>query len=332
MIHYQSTPGKLWSIILAGTDRDATSSLIQRWLGHPKPKQYCTFVGNRSMFQHTWDRATVLSQPLHTVTLIAGAHHQEALPQLESRSGGIVVLEPRNAGAVAGMYLSLAYVRAKDPYATVVVYPADHFVYPEHAFLAAVQRAVWVAEWLPDRLVVLGASPAGLEPDYAWLIPGETLDGSKQYRIRAVEAVLERPTSAEADDALAQGALWSTSVMAAKAETLWQLGWHRCPELMARFERLHSAIGAQEEDYVLDDIYFNMPPCDLTSDVLRPLSGHLAVVEINGALWSDWGTPERITHTLRRIGRQPAFPLTCLSGPFVPLPQTVSEGDVWANL
>ena len=47
----------LWSIILAGGDGERTRPFIQEWLGVAVPKQYCTFVGTRSMLQHTWDRA-----------------------------------------------------------------------------------------------------------------------------------------------------------------------------------------------------------------------------------------------------------------------------------
>ncbi|MCP9461542.1 MAG: hypothetical protein NNA24_05830 [Nitrospira sp.] len=35
-------------------------------------------------------------------------------------------------------------------------------------------------------------------------------------------------------------------------------------------------------------------------------------------LWSDWGRPERIAETLRRINGQPAFPSHCLDRPFSP--------------
>ena len=49
--------GNVWSIVLAGGDGERTKEFIRRWLGYEKPKQYCTFVGSRSMFQHTLDRA-----------------------------------------------------------------------------------------------------------------------------------------------------------------------------------------------------------------------------------------------------------------------------------
>jgi hypothetical protein len=40
--------GNLWSIALAGGDGVRTQEFIRHWLGHEKPKQYCTFVGSRS--------------------------------------------------------------------------------------------------------------------------------------------------------------------------------------------------------------------------------------------------------------------------------------------
>jgi mannose-1-phosphate guanylyltransferase len=54
-------PGNLWSIVLAGGDGVRTKTFIRTWLGHEKPKQYCVFVGSRSMFQHTLDRAARLT-------------------------------------------------------------------------------------------------------------------------------------------------------------------------------------------------------------------------------------------------------------------------------
>ena len=53
---------RLWSIILAGGEDSRVGSLIRCWLGRPKPKQYCTFGGTRSLLQHTVDRAAKLSE------------------------------------------------------------------------------------------------------------------------------------------------------------------------------------------------------------------------------------------------------------------------------
>lgn len=318
-------PNRTWSIVLAGGDEGGIRAFVQRWLGHSRPKQYCAFVGRRSPFQHTLDRAATLCPRERIVTVIAREHRWDAGPQFDGRTGGTVLMQPRNRDTAADLYLPLTYIRARDPQATVVVYPSDHFVYPEHRFLDAIQQAVRTAERLPDRVVLLGVSPDRLELDYGWIMPGERLDGTPTYQSKAVEGILEKPTAAQADAALAGGALWNTGALAAQGETLWQLGRQCFPALMACFERLSPAIGTPQEAHILEEIYHEMPAYSFSSGVLQRVPDRAVVIEMSGVLWSDWGKPERITHTLRRIGQQPAFPLDCLSHPFVPISPAVAE-------
>ena len=54
------TADQLWSIILAGGDGVRTKEFIWQMVGCENPKQYCTFVDSRPMFQHTLDRAARL--------------------------------------------------------------------------------------------------------------------------------------------------------------------------------------------------------------------------------------------------------------------------------
>jgi mannose-1-phosphate guanylyltransferase len=266
------------------------------------------------------------------VTVMPREHRPEAWSQLEGRAVGTVLFQPKNRNTAAEIFLSLTYIRARDPHAIVVIYPSDHFVYPEERFIDLVQRAARTAEWLPDRLIYLGVSPDRLELDYGWIMPGEKLDGSPKYQIRAVDSFLEEPTVAQADAALAKGALWNTSVLAAKATLLWELGWQCFPDIMPHFERLSRSIGTPEEVRTLDEIYGDMPAHNFASELLRQVPDQAAVIEMSGVLWSNWGKPERIAHTLRQIGRQPAFPLACLSRPFVPISPVGSENGVLADM
>ncbi len=321
-----------WSIVMAGSEAECVPPFILRWLGHSRPKQYCTFVGTRSPFQHTLDRAARLSRPEHIVTVIPREHRPEAWSQLEGRAVGTVLFHPKNRDTAAGIFLSLTYIRARDPQAIVVIYPSDHFVYPEERFLELVQRAAWTAEWLPDRLVFLGGSPDGLELEYGWIIPGEKLDGSPKYQIRAVDSFLPQPSAAQADAALTRGALWNSSVVVAKAALLWELGWKCFPAIMPHFERLSHSIGTPQEVRTLDEIYRDMPAHHFSSELLQRVPDQAAVIEMSGVLWSSWGKPERIVHTLRQIGRQPAFPLTCLNRPFAPISQVSSDNSVLAEI
>ena len=310
----------LWSIVLAGGEGTRVGYFVQRWLGRQRPKQFCTFVGTRSMLQHTLDRAARLAPVERSVLVVARAHRQETMTQLDGRGVGTVLFQPANRDTAAGVFLPLTYVRAREPRATVVIYPSDHFVYPEDKFLDTVREAVLAAERLHDRIVLLGVAPDRLELDYGWILPGQRLVHSGTKRVQTVLKFLEKPTAQQADDALSNNALWNTMVMAAKVETLWELGQQCFPELMERFERLGRAIGTSKEAQVLEAIYQTMPAKNFSSDLLQQVPDRVAVTELTNALWSDWGRPERIVEALRRIDRTPAFPLEALSSPFAPIP------------
>lgn len=301
-----------WSIVLAGGEGERVRPLVERWLGSHKPKQYCTFVGRRSMFQHTLDRIAALTLPERTVTIVAREHRHEVWRQLDGRQTGMVLFQPQNRNTAAGILLPLTYIRASDPQATVTIFPSDHFVHPESRFLEAVERAIWTAEWMPDRLVLMGARPEDLELEYGWIQPGHTLAYANGYRVRTVHEFLEKPDAPRARKAMASGAIWNTLVLAAKLDTLWKLAWRCLPDLMPYFERIGQVLGTAEEGLTIEKAYQRMPMRNFSSDFLERVAHSVSTIELSGAIWSDWGNPNRIAATLERIGMAPHFPLDCL--------------------
>ena len=311
-----------WSIILAGGEGERVRPLIQQWLGHHKPKQYCTFVGHRSMFQRTLDRADRISLPEHRVTVIARSHKMEAERQFGNRPVGILVEQPSNRDTAAGVFLPLSFVRARDPEATVVIYPSDHFIYPENRFVEIVRNALEAVEKRPGRMVLLGARPTSLELEYGWIklgLPQMVLDGCP---LRTVEAFYEKPNVALAKSAMDAGSLWNTFIVVAKVDLLWELGWRYVPAIMQPFERMLTAIDTMKEKSVLRSIYEFLPSLNFASDLLAYATSDLDVIEMKDVLWCDWGKPERIVETLRCIGKEPSFPTDLLQ----------SHGNVAAKL
>ena len=140
-------------------------------------------MGGRSLFQHTHDRAARLCDADHITTLVARATGVK--PGRHWTGGwGTVLLQPHHRETAAEVFLSLTHVKARDPLATVVIYPSDHFVYPEHRFLDWAKRA---------RLVHKEGSPLLLQAF-------GLLNGSSLARARVVIAMHEGTTPVTASE------------------------------------------------------------------------------------------------------------------------------------
>ncbi|MEO8325674.1 MAG: hypothetical protein ABI618_07475, partial [Nitrospirota bacterium] len=219
-----------------------------------------------------------------------------------------MILEPSYCGTGPGTFLPLTYVRAWDPNATVVIFPSDHFVFPENRFLETVQRAISGSRILQDRILLMGVRPTHLELDYGWMNVGGVLGWSGGSCVRQVDSFIEPLDHVQALNAMAKGALWNTSVIVGEVSTIWKLGWHYLPVIMERFERLGNAIGSIHEGRMLRQLYQKMPILDFSSELLHRVPERLGIMEFEDVLWSDWEGSDRIRNTLKVLGKEPAFP------------------------
>ncbi|MEO6992936.1 MAG: sugar phosphate nucleotidyltransferase [Lacunisphaera sp.] len=307
----------VWSVVLAGGEGERLRPLMERWWGAHRPKQYCTFVGRRSMLQHTLDRAEKLSGAGRRLVVVAGHHEPFFADGPDASLAGAVIAQPQNCGTAAGIFLPLTYIGRQDPDATVVILPSDHFIFPEENFIATLHRAVRAAQQLPDKLVLLGARPDNPETEYGWIKSGGLVADIDGHPVRAVAGFREKPEAHVARELLEAGALWNTFVIAAKWRTLWQLGRECFPFLMTSLDHFAAHLGAATEADVMKSVYDQLPVEDFSARLLQRRPEASVVMELQGVTWSDWGNEERIVEALRRIGKAPLFPtlhpfeLTC---------------------
>lgn len=309
-----------WGIVLSGGSGRRMQPLINDWLGENRPKQYCTFTGSRSMFQHTLDRACSVVRPENILTIIGGGHRQYLAGALSGRLPGRLIEQPTDAGTAPGVFLPATYALLNDPDATLVLFPSDHFVHPEAAFCQLARRAADLAESHRDRVVLVGAVPDSPETDYGWIGPaagGKGMSaGASALGAMHVNTFLEKPGAAEARMFWDEGYLWNTMVIAVRAKTLWELGRRHLPEMVSRFDALLMVLrGIREgifdpkcEPVVLERLYEHLAPADFSGDLLQHAADRCMLLPMRGMDWSDWGRPERVAETLARLGRQPLFP------------------------
>jgi len=312
----KSTASDVWSIILAGGNGCRMQPFIKQWVGRDIPKQYCSFVGERSLFQHTLERADQFTHQEQTITVISRDHKAFAFPQMAAYSGGAVLMQPRNCDTGPGVFFPLTYLKLLATDATVVIFPSDHFVYPGHRLLHLLSYAVQIINQQPGQLILVGVRPDTPEKEYGWIQPGSLIKKGGPGRLYRVQSFIEKPTESHAKDLMGSGGLWNTMILAGRLTTFWNLGWIFLPQIMQKFRALQAFIGSQWEHSMLEHIYRNMPVCNLSRGLLQKIPEHLTVLEMSNVLWSDWGQPTRIVETLQAIGKPPNFVSDDLNGFF----------------
>ena len=319
-----------WAVLLAGGEGQRMRPFVERWLGESRPKQYCSFYGERSMLEDTARRAAGLVAPDHILTVIGRGHsrflREGALP-------GRIIEQPESLGTGPGVFLAATYIFAEDPEALVIVLPSDHFVQHASRFTEHANSACEVAERFPDKLVLLGAMPDSAEPDYGWIEPGPGSGSEARASGHAFQDVLsfhEKPSPTEANNFFSSGYLWNTMIIAAQIRALWLLGQRCMPAMMGQFETLRRVLRAIREGRVdgshellaLTHIYRNLTSADFSQKLLELVPEQIMVSPMEDVGWSDWGKPSRIIASLDLFGRCPNFPLSCVD------PQTACAGIV----
>lgn len=307
-----------WAIVLAGGNGSRMRPFVENWLGEPRPKQYCKFVGTRSMLKHTVDRAAELVPAKQIITIIGNGHR----PYLENESPplpGKIIEQPKDCGTAVGIFVPLSYIMAEDPEAVILVMPSDHFIFPESTFLNHARAGYKLARTHEDSLILFGAHATRPETDYGWILPSSSkrtsVIGGALWTARVVKRFHEKPEHDEATELLAKGCLWNTMIVAGTAKTFWNLGRQLLPQMMERIHNLRSvlrgirsgAVAPRQEVAALHDAFTGMPAYDFSQDLLQRATEWTKSVTMVGVDWCDWGRPERVATTLKQLELRSEF-------------------------
>jgi mannose-1-phosphate guanylyltransferase len=279
-------------VVLAGGDGNRLASLTRALYGRDLPKQFAVLAGEKSLLQTTIERATCLTS-LDRISVVVTAHHESiARAQLAAYPGVELVVQPKNLDTAAGMLLPLARILVRSCGARVVFLPSDHYISDPEPIAQALRSSEGRA--LRDRLSLIGVTPTGAEVEYGWIVRAARIEGSAAFD---VERFQEKPPQSIADDLWRSGGLWNTFIQSGPVHLFWRLARHFLPVHAETLERYAVSIGAFDDDDALEAAYETMPPASFSRDVLAR-SQELAVLQVDGTGWSDWGSPRRVFASL----------------------------------
>jgi mannose-1-phosphate guanylyltransferase len=300
--------GQVWAIVLAGGEGVRLRPVMRELFGDERPKQYAPLTGPASLLRQTLDRVARLI-PLERTVIVSHQHHSRYI----AREIGIgpdpqVLYQPQDRGTGAAVLFAAHFIQQRDHGATVAVFPSDHFILEEAAFMAHVAEVIGFVERHPERLVLVGARPTGPEPEYGWIKPGERLGDVKDGPVRRVRGFWEKPDMDKAQQCLDAGWLWNTLVFAVKAGTLIDAGWEFLPIFLERLARSAAFAGTEHEAWAIRQAYALAPTTDFSKSLLQDCPPFLAVSQLPPMTWSDLGTPSRLDRIFGTGGhRQPSI-------------------------
>ena len=299
--------GTLWAVVLAGGEGVRLRPLVRRVCGDERPKQFCSLLGSRTLLRETLDRVGRLIPPERTVVVGMQSHARYQASEFGEPPGPYVLNQPDNRGTAAAVLLAAQWIEAREPQATVVFFPSDHFIGEEGVFITRVAEMVGFVDRQPEWMILLGVVPSEPETEYGWIQPGERVGWTGHSPVYRIRRFREKPSKEVAKALFADGCFWNTFIFAGRPAVVLAAGRECSPSLYDRLARLPAFWGSEHERWALRHAYALAPTVNFSRSILEACALPLAVLKAPGLTWCDLGSPERVAKTLTEVGISPPW-------------------------
>lgn len=250
-----------------------------------KPKQLLALNGDDTLLQQTVRRVLARTSPEHLLIVTQEDHKFEVKGQLAEIEPVLmqgILAEPMARNTLPAIAWAVSVISKQDPDAIVGVFPSDHAIGNEPAFLAAWEAAEEAAA--EGYLSLIGITPTGPATGYGYIQPGEMLSKDQRFTAKKVARFVEKPDSKTAADFVREGYLWNGGMFIFRASDFMQMLSRHQPEI-------HNAIISMHMNK-LADVYAQLPAVSMDYG-LAEKADKVAVVPADME-WSDLGNWDSI--------------------------------------
>lgn len=252
------------------------------------PKQFLSLVGEKTMLQRTVERLKGFVEPQKLYIITAAVYRDIVLQQVPEVPSENVIIEPFGRDTAAAVGLAAVTVARRDPHAVMVILPADHFIADVERFQSVLKGAVAAAE--DGRyLVTIGITPSRPETGFGYIAKGELHGIFAGIPAYVAEGFTEKPDQERARQYLASGNyLWNSGMFVWRADLILRMIEEHMPELSAGLKRIQEAMGSEEYQEVLKEVYSELPKISIDYGVMEKARNVLVLPGNFG--WDDVGS------------------------------------------
>lgn len=257
------------------------------------PKQFLAIAEKRTMIQSTVDRLLQVF-PMENILIIGNKVHENLLKeQLPGLKSDQIILEPFGRNTAAAIGLAAAFLKKKDPEATMLVIPSDQMIKNEPRFVEIVKEGLSLAVNEKHALVTIGLKPVRPETGYGYIQIDEDFHLDNYPNAYHVKTFAEKPNYDTAVRFCSSGDfLWNSGMFIWKADTILAELQHHLPDLFFELQALEPAIGTPDFYSQLSGAYNRMPNISIDYGVMEKAA--LVFVLKADLGWSDVGSWDEV--------------------------------------
>lgn len=194
--------------------------------------------------------------------------------------------------------LSAVKLLKKDPSATMIILPSDHYIENERLFIDTIFQAKEIAE-KRRGLVTIGVPPTRPETGYGYIEMGERINGDiSSFR---VERFLEKPNIEVAKDLLLKGTyLWNSGMFIWRADAYLREMQKYLPKMYKSMMTIYQDLDTEQEEKTIKEHYDIIDGISVDFGIMQKT--RKAYVIKCEFLWDDIGTFTALGRFLKESG------------------------------
>lgn len=256
------------------------------------PKQLLKIIGEKTMIQSTVDRLKPAIPEDKIFVVSTEAQIGLLKKQLTGLPSKNFIIEPKGKNTAPCIGLAALYMERIDPNGVMAVFPADHLITNQDAFLKTLKTGAKVAAER-GSLVTIGIEPTYPATGYGYIQFNDELGKINGVEAFKVKTFAEKPNLATAERFLSSGDfLWNSGVFIWKIATILAAIEEFLPHLYDGLLEIRETIGTRKEAETINRVYCQIKSISIDYGVMEHARD---VVVLKGQFgWNDLGSWDEV--------------------------------------